>query len=229
MYMFTYLRNSLYFQETKNGDDEKECKDLKHEALQTIAHIDYPHHLEMTIYSDISPEKIDLSVKANDNDSTVTRVQTTRMIYEQDIRQKMPLINSENNEPRTVIRSDSFVHQEAVLGADHCFLESTSQEDADAVSHSHDKNRSDEEAIKEAIANISQSVYEMENEIERIVKDDHGSRKTPPLPPPRTPPLPLPPPTVLNADSVSDLALSDEEGCESNEDDESQPLGNNTL
>lgn len=202
----------LPFQEHRNYEDyteEDACIDVKEKAFKSIARIDYPRHLEMTIYSAADPVKECPADNDKDNDETENEPLATSSIYEDDIQQKTALLCSESEISATRLRPGSLGSREAVFSAELAAAE-------DQV-----LNRSDEDAIETAIASISHSVEEMENELKRIVVGDQPSERTLPLLTPEIPPSPLPSPTILNADSVSDLALSDEEERDYDEDGES--------
>lgn len=175
-----------YSKETENDDDDidvEKSRESKPKSLHSISHVDYPRSLEMTIYADP-----DLTNKETTADDTW---KATGVVDEADGGQKTTLLSNENTTSDTWLRSELLgVHEPLISSDDH---------------------RSDEEAIEAAMADISQSVHEMENEVARIVDGGQRLRKTPPLTLPRTPPLPCPSPVVLNADSVSDLTLSDED------------------
>lgn len=198
-----FFRCGLKFtKEHRNYEDYTEedvCIDVKEKAFKSIARIDYPRHLEMTIYSVADPIKECPAYNDRDNDETETEPLATSSIYEDDIEQKTALLCSESEISATKLQPGSLGSREAVIGAEL------------AVAADQELNRSDEEAIETAIASISHSVEEMENELKRIVVGDKPSERTLPLLSPESPPSPLPSPTILNADSVSDLALSDEE------------------
>lgn len=218
MVTFLAYSNILPFQEHRNYEDYTEedvCIDVKEKAFKSIARIDYPRHLEMTIYSVADPIKECPAYNDRDNDETETEPLATSSIYEDDIEQKTALLCSESEISATKLQPGSLGSREAVIGAEL------------AVAADQELNRSDEEAIETAIASISHSVEEMENELKRIVVGDKPSERTLPLLSPESPPSPLPSPTILNADSVSDLALSDEEERDHEEDGESRQLGNN--